>query len=171
MSQYPSEIEELKRRREMRSQRAKAMWENPRYQARKWKWKVISLEGPQGKFWDRRASLLNCKAGKVFVMGSFLLALWEEQNNSCYYCGKELDWKKKGEVTVDHVMPGKESKNNLVICCDRCNRIKSNATLEDLEMITKGIRKHITPKRPEYAIWLEFGTGTRWRYAIAMPEM
>ncbi len=51
----------------------------------------------------------------------------------CFYCGQD-DLVEKGPkkklATLDHVVPraknGKDVDNNMVVCCDACNRKKSN---------------------------------------------
>jgi len=51
------------------------------------------------------------------------------QNNKCYKCKKELDFKSKNQVHLDHHIPiskgGKHSMENVVYLCKTCNLIKA----------------------------------------------
>lgn len=54
-----------------------------------------------------------------------------KKNNTCYYCGKELqDFTK--QKTIDHKIPisrgGTNDINNLVVCCHSCNSGKCDKT-------------------------------------------
>lgn len=56
-----------------------------------------------------------------------LVIMWYRQNrpDHCFYCGVKL-W--LGNRTLDHVVPrcnGAAVKNNLVPCCNICNRDKA----------------------------------------------
>lgn len=51
----------------------------------------------------------------------------------CYYCDSKLTWDDlslKTNKTVDHFIPlskgGRNTNDNAVICCSRCNRMKGN---------------------------------------------
>lgn len=63
----------------------------------------------------------------------------------CAYCGKNAN-------TIDHVTPrsrgGRDTWENLVACCLRCNSVKSDKTLAEL-----GWSMRITPKMPHGGIW------------------
>lgn len=61
------------------------------------------------------------------------VSVWLRDKKQCHYCGKKLP--RPGgagsRVTqMDHVIPhsrgGKDSEDNLVICCKICNRSKAN---------------------------------------------
>jgi len=71
----------------------------------------------------------------------------KRDNNTCQYCGKS-----KSEITIDHVLPkdkgGNDSWNNLVVACKRCNIIKRNYLLKDIDM--KLIRKPFEPTKIIY---------------------
>ena len=73
----------------------------------------------------------------------------KRDNNICQYCGKN-----KSEVTIDHVVPkdkgGKDEWRNLVAACKRCNMIKGNYMLKDIDMNL--IRK---PFEPSQIIYLQ----------------
>ena len=68
---------------------------------------------------------------------------------NCAYCGKSAN-------TVDHVQPksrgGRDTWDNLVACCFRCNNQKSDRTLSEL-----GWELKITPKMPSGTQWLVRG--------------
>jgi len=53
----------------------------------------------------------------------------------CYYCGRPL---KKGEVTMDHVVPiaqgGKSTPGNVVPACKACNTAKRDMTAVEWQL-------------------------------------
>ena len=57
----------------------------------------------------------------------------KRDNNTCQYCGKN-----KSEITIDHIIPkdkgGNDTWNNLVVACKKCNIIKGNYLLKDIDM-------------------------------------
>ena len=57
--------------------------------------------------------------------------LLKKADVKCTYCSKELDDNK--DCTLDHVLPksqgGTNNLKNLVICCNDCNRKKSDLLL------------------------------------------
>jgi len=67
---------------------------------------------------------------------------------SCQYCGK------KSELTIDHVLPrsrgGKDTWDNVVAACLRCNISKSNRTPKEADMPLRN-----KPCRPSYFIHFE----------------
>tara|TARA_B100000212_G_C27354201_1_gene525066 strand:- start:757 stop:1290 length:534 start_codon:yes stop_codon:yes gene_type:complete len=69
-------------------------------------------------------------------------------NNQCQYCSKQLSSEK---LTLDHIIPkskgGKNTWDNLVAACKKCNQKKGNKTLIEANM--KLIRK---PTKPKYDI-------------------
>ena len=71
----------------------------------------------------------------------------KRDNNICQYCGKN-----KSEITIDHVLPkdkgGNDTWNNLVVACKRCNMIKGNYLLKDIDMYL--IRKPFEPTKIIY---------------------
>ena len=86
----------------------------------------------------------------------------EVRNGSdiCFYCGKEV---KAGSKTVDHKKPytngGKTIKDNLVMCCDRCNSEKADLDVDtymrvreyiDLKLSKDIIMKHIEDGKKVY---------------------
>ena len=52
---------------------------------------------------------------------------------ACHYCGKPSLTGR--DASLDHLVPlvagGKDSLDNLVLCCLRCNAMKQSSTLED----------------------------------------
>jgi len=70
-------------------------------------------------------------------------------NNTCQYCGKN-----DCLLTIDHIVPkdkgGKDTWNNLVASCNRCNRKKSNLPLEKIGMTL--MKK---PVKPHYLLYLQ----------------
>lgn len=57
----------------------------------------------------------------------------KEKTQYCFYCGKEM---KNSNKTIDHIVPinkgGSNCYSNLVVCCRRCNGIKSGYTISEL---------------------------------------
>ena len=68
----------------------------------------------------------------------------------CAYCGKSAS-------TVDHVVPrsrgGRDSWENLVACCLRCNNVKGNKTLAEM-----GWDLAVSPMPPRDNGWVVRGT-------------
>lgn len=56
--------------------------------------------------------------------------------NTCMYCGVVQH---AGELTLDHILPraqgGRDSWQNLVACCKKCNRFKADRTPEQAGMM------------------------------------
>lgn len=89
-------------------------------------------------------------------------------NYTCLYCGKALT---DSTGTIDHIQPvsrkGKNSWDNVVAACIKCNRKKNDKTPEESGM--KLLRKPFTPsrniflkkylKREEYASWRSYISG------------
>jgi 5-methylcytosine-specific restriction endonuclease McrA len=67
----------------------------------------------------------------------------------CAYCNRTAN-------TVDHVQPksrgGRDSWENLVACCLRCNNIKGDKTLNEI-----GWTLSFTPKMPSGSVWMVRG--------------
>lgn len=70
--------------------------------------------------------------------------IYRRDRSTCQYCGK-----KGPQLTVDHVIPknfgGKDSWDNLVCACQRCNSRKGNKTPEQAGM--KLLKKPVKPSR------------------------
>jgi 5-methylcytosine-specific restriction endonuclease McrA len=54
----------------------------------------------------------------------------------CPYCLRKMQW---NELSFDHMMPssrgGANSSDNLVLCCNVCNRQKGNLTVEEYKAL------------------------------------
>ncbi|MFP4009183.1 MAG: HNH endonuclease [Spirulinaceae cyanobacterium] len=93
----------------------------------------------------------------------------ERDDHTCQYCAYRGD-----NLTLDHVVPrsrgGKESWDNLVAACVRCNVNKGNRTPEEAKMPLKNL-----PRRPysslhfEIARYVKNGRNQEWKkYAIGL---
>lgn len=92
------------------------------------------------KHFDLNPKNINYKRQKELVRKKFnqnrakykkqLIAL---NGSNCYLCSKELS---DDEITIDHIVPiingGTNDLDNLGICCEACNSMKSNKNLEDV---------------------------------------
>ena len=83
--------------------------------------------------------------------------------NRCGYCGKAAS-------TIDHVLPrsrgGKNSWENLVACCLRCNNVKSDRTPQEM-----GWELRLTPGPPRGTGWTVRGSersDPSWEPYLAM---
>ena len=74
--------------------------------------------------------------------------IYLRDNHTCQYCGKT-----GGSLTIDHIIPkskgGKDSWENLVVCCNRCNNKKGNQSPEEAGMKLIGV-----PHRPPSTLYL-----------------
>jgi len=74
--------------------------------------------------------------------------IYLRDNHTCQYCGKT-----GGNLTIDHIIPksrgGKETWDNIVVCCARCNNRKGDSSLEVAGMKLTG-----TPYRPPSSLYL-----------------
>ena len=65
--------------------------------------------------------------------------------HKCAYCGRNAN-------TIDHVQPksrgGKDTWENLVACCLKCNNAKGDKTLSEI-----GWQLRVAPKMPTGSIW------------------
>jgi 5-methylcytosine-specific restriction endonuclease McrA len=61
--------------------------------------------------------------------------IYTRDRYTCQYCGEVFG---RDELTLDHVLPvsrgGKNTWENLVSCCERCNHKKADRTPEEAEM-------------------------------------
>jgi 5-methylcytosine-specific restriction endonuclease McrA len=73
----------------------------------------------------------------------------KRDNHQCQYCGT-----REGPVTVDHVVPrnrgGKDTWENLVCACMKCNSKKGNRTPKESGMILKR-----RPRKPGYLFFIQ----------------
>ena len=74
-------------------------------------------------------------------------------NNTCQYCGKEFP---SNKLTLDHLIPkskgGKNTWENLVTACKKCNQKKGNRTPEESNMPLIN-----RPRKPKYSILRSVG--------------
>ncbi|RMH63319.1 MAG: HNH endonuclease [Calditrichaeota bacterium] len=74
----------------------------------------------------------------------------KRDRNRCQYCGKNHQ-----PMTIDHIVPkamgGKDTWENLVCACARCNHKKGNRTPEQAGMVL--LRK---PSRPTHLFYLQY---------------
>ncbi|PPG51754.1 HNH endonuclease [Rathayibacter sp. AY1E9] len=70
-------------------------------------------------------------------------------NHRCGYCGQHA-------ATIDHIQPksrgGRDTWENLVACCQRCNNVKSDRTPHEM-----GWRLRTAPRMPRAGSWLVRG--------------
>ena len=84
-------------------------------------------------------------------------------NHRCAYCGSTAN-------TIDHVLPrsrgGKDSWENLVACCLRCNNVKSDRTPQEM-----GWELRFAPRAPHGTGWSVRGAerqDPRWEPYLAL---
>ena len=84
----------------------------------------------------------------------------QRDGHRCQYCGEN-----HGAMTVDHVIPkiygGKDTWENLVCACIRCNNIKGNRTPEQAGLVL--LRQ---PRRPTHITFIQQFIGIsdhRWK--------
>lgn len=74
--------------------------------------------------------------------------IYLRDNYTCLYCGKN-----NGALTIDHIIPksrgGKETWDNMVVCCPRCNNRKGDQSLEE-----SGMKLISTAYRPPSSLYL-----------------
>ncbi len=78
--------------------------------------------------------------------------IYLRDNNTCQYCGKKF---RTEDLNIDHVVPlsrgGKNTWENVVCSCIRCNMRKGNRTLAEAGM--KLIKK---PTRPDWKTFMKY---------------
>src|SRR5512143_342332 len=71
--------------------------------------------------------------------------IYRRDRHTCQYCGVHLP---PEELSVDHILPrsrgGRSTWTNCVLSCLRCNRRKSNRSVEEAGM--RLIRQPVEPK-------------------------
>lgn len=89
--------------------------------------------------------------------------IYKRDDYECQYCGKLT------ELTIDHVIPsskgGKDTWENMVTCCLKCNLKKANKSLKESGMVLAS-----QPKRPFNKISLTLNSSgvEEWKsYVIA----
>jgi 5-methylcytosine-specific restriction endonuclease McrA len=84
----------------------------------------------------------------------------KRDGHRCQYCGET-----SGPMTVDHITPkiygGRDSWENLVCACIKCNNLKGNRSLEEA-----GMKLLRIPKRPNHITFIQQFIGiadNRWK--------
>lgn len=79
--------------------------------------------------------------------------IFKRDNHTCAYCGT------REHLTIDHVIPrsmgGRDSWENLITACQKCNSRKGNQTPEQAEMVMSH-----KPFRPSFVMFLGNFSGT-----------
>lgn len=84
--------------------------------------------------------------------------IYKRDNYTCGYCGA------KEGLTIDHIIPssrgGKDTWENLVTACNKCNTLKGNKTLQEANMTL-----HVVPRAPYNKLHLTINTSnvTEWK--------
>lgn len=106
----------------------------------------------------------------VRISGSRLIpvsrrGVLRRDGHRCAYCAKNAN-------TIDHVQPksrgGKDTWENLVACCLKCNNTKGDKTLSEI-----GWQLRITPKMPSGSIWTLRGAEhlePEWDEFLSIPN-
>ena len=88
--------------------------------------------------------MLKCMLHKYVTCKPTKHNIYLRDEGTCQYCGKKL---KKSEATLDHLKPkskgGRNTWENLVLACYRCNQRKGNKLLRET-----GMRLRNYPHRP-----------------------
>lgn len=91
--------------------------------------------------------------------------IMKRDGGRCQYCGTS-----KGPMTVDHVMPrtldGRDTWENLVCACARCNSRKGRRSLEEA-----GLRLIREPRKPSSIMFIRHFVGVpdqRWKPYLFM---
>lgn len=115
----------------LRSQHRQSQYPE-RWRAWRRNWKKANLEQVRVHAKNRRAREKNAE-------GSFTLAdlrrIFAEQGGKCAYCGDQLYLRKRGGLSIDHVIPlvrgGSNYPENLVCACISCNSSKNDRLLDE----------------------------------------
>lgn len=75
--------------------------------------------------------------------------IYARDRNTCQYCGKRKPLK---ELTFDHIIPrsrgGRNTFENIVTCCKKCNHKKGNRTPKESNMVL--IKRPVKPRWRSY---------------------
>lgn len=70
--------------------------------------------------------------------GSKRFAIYRRDKYTCSYCSMKVKPAESGKLTLDHVFPrsrgGRNTPDNLVTCCYKCNHKKGNRTPDEAGM-------------------------------------
>ena len=115
------------------------------------KYRKLMMENEPFLYWLRKsfegAKYRSKKNNKEFLLTK--IDIIDIFDIHCFYCKKEMkfnggQYNKQLSPSLDKVIPNKGyNKDNVVVCCHRCNAIKNDANIEELENIIIGIRKFI----------------------------
>lgn len=93
------------------------------------------------------------KSGVVYALSSeYLQKELEESLNRCRYCACELNFQatikdRHRGPSVDRIEPSLGYiQSNVVVCCYRCNRIKNDATPDELIRLAEAVSRVKTQK-------------------------
>lgn len=105
---------------------------------------ILTVHGGFNRFTGRRSvidlpSIVACDGQKLARQRNNPLltnrALFERDNYQCLYCGRYFDG---ADLTRDHILPssrgGRDSWENVVAACRRCNQHKGCHTLNEINM-------------------------------------
>jgi len=89
--------------------------------------------------------------------------IYKRDDHECQYCGSDKD------LTLDHVIPrskgGRETWENLVACCTKCNLKKGNKLLSETNMTLKKEpvapfnRVYLDVQKSGVTEWIEYVMG------------
>ena len=71
----------------------------------------------------------------------------------CPYCDRHMVLREVAGslsyvATLDQILPrGGYTVDNIIVCCSRCNTLKDNATLEELQRLVAGLTRVITERQ------------------------
>ena len=89
----------------------------------------------------------------------------KRDNHQCQYCGQRTV-----ALTIDHVIPrvhgGRDTWENLVCACVKCNNKKGNQTPEAV-----GLKMLKKPQKPNHIFFIRYSAGTidtRWKPYLFM---
>lgn len=144
------------------------------YQQRYERMRVSDIKDGRGTaFWHYKAASTNAvmqrRGGARIVSAGFLRNLFITSGCACFYCevslstGTKIGGNRNQSISVDHVVPGFDELWNLVIACGRCNRMKSDANVDELERVAAKVREYVTARADLYQgrlekIWPEMAT-------------
>jgi hypothetical protein len=118
---------------------------------------IIAADGAHPVFgssgaWDRPSVIILRRYVRVPSGRSVPVSrrgILRRDSNRCGYCGGHAN-------TIDHVLPrsrgGKDSWENLVACCLKCNNVKGDRTPQEMNWTLR-----MNPKAPHGISWLVRG--------------
>jgi hypothetical protein len=126
------------------------------------KQQYLNLNSSIDKFLSDKFNRTRLRAKKLNVEFDFtkenFIELYKKQNGKCFYTGIELDCKvgsgkSRNSLSVDRIKHELGyTKNNIVLCINRVNTMKNDATLEEIKEWMPGWYLKIINKFKDYAI-------------------